>query len=65
MKNSSLITTAVLLSMTLSACGGGSASSGTSNPTATQTPPNPQNSDELILNSGRGTVNNQDTEKAD
>ncbi len=62
MKNLSLFGMAALIVTMLSACGGGSATGNAgSSPGATQTPTNP---DALILNSGRGTVNNQDTEKA-
>ena len=63
MKNLSLLGMLILLAATLSACGGGSSTGGSSN--VTPVPTNPGNSDELILNSGRGTVNNQDTEQSD
>jgi hypothetical protein len=63
MKNLSLLGIAVLMATMLTACGGGSAgTAGGSTPGVTQTP---SDSDELILNGGRGTVNNQDTETAE
>ncbi len=61
MKKLSLISMVVAMAVTLSACGGGSATGGSS----TNVTQASSNSDELILNSGRGTVNNQDTEHSD
>ena len=57
MKKIILLATALFTLTLLTACGGG-AESGSTNITP------PTNSSSLIIDNGRGTVNNQDTEKA-
>ena len=57
----------VAISLTLTGCGGGgsnsvAAPSSTSNPPAT-TPPATSDTGKLIIDNGRGTSNNQDTER--
>ena len=63
MKHLTVFAMLILTSMMLGACGGGSAGGAASSP-VTQTPPNAGSAEQLILNSGRGTVNNQDTEQS-
>ena len=78
MKNLTLIMTALVASVVLTACGGASSPSATSNTDTTATPtpaaptpttnnPVPVEDDagELIIDNGRGTTNNQDTERPD
>lgn len=62
MKNITLFSTVFLLSVVLTACGGGASSGGgVIAPPVNPNLPNPSSS-ELIIDNGRGTVNNQDTE---
>ena len=74
MKNTILLVTTLLSATVLTACGGGGTTSVTQNnypdPTITDNanPPiysaNPQTpSGKLIIDNGRGTMNNQDTEQ--
>ena len=65
MKNLSLFVMIILSAITLGACGGGAGAGESGAPIVTHAPSDPANSEELILNSGRGTVNNQDTEQSD
>ena len=71
MKNIKLLITAIFSVVVLSACGGGGTSSATNNlagPIMTDNPNHPianprTPSGKLIIDSGRGTINNQDTEQ--
>ena len=63
MKKFTIFSTMILLSSLMVACGGGgSSSAGNGNGGANPTPTT--NTDSLIIDNGRGTVNNQDTEKS-
>ena len=64
MKNLILLSSTLFMAVALTACGGGSTTGSTSNTNASQSSTASGNSDALILNSGRGTSNNQDTEQA-
>jgi hypothetical protein len=58
MKNIILISTALLCSAMLTACGGGSDTAG-----ITPSNPTPSTNGKLVIDNGRGTTNNQDTER--
>jgi len=55
MKKLIQLSTAVFVSIVITACGGGTDTAGTN-------PPPSKTAGKLIIDSGRGTVNNQDTE---
>ena len=59
MKNLTLLATALLCSVVLTACGGGSADTAGVSPGN----PSPSTTGKLVIDNGRGTVNNQDTER--
>lgn len=60
MKQITGITTIFLITILLTACGGG----GSDVATTPSTPDTQSDSGTLIIDNGRGTTNNQDTEKA-
>ena len=62
MKNLTLLATALLCSVLLSACGGGGSETTSVEPT-NPTIPTPSTSGKLVIDNGRGTTNNQDTER--
>jgi hypothetical protein len=63
MKNLILLTTALVCSVVLTACGGGGSELADSNATPNYgTPPNSIEG-KMIIDNGRGTTNNQDTER--
>lgn len=63
MKQITGITTTFLITILLTACGGGG-SDGATTPSTPSTPDTQSDSGTLIIDNGRGTTNNQDTEKA-
>lgn len=73
MKNLTLLISVLVTAVVLTACGGASAPSATSTTETTATPAAPANpaptnpvevdAGELIIDNGRGTTNNQDTEQ--
>jgi len=66
MKKFTIFTTMILLSSLMVACGGGGSggNSGGGNGNGGANPPPAANTDSLIIDNGRGTVNNQDTERS-
>ncbi len=64
MKKLTILSITFLLSIGLTACGGGGSETASVAPTNPSNP-TPSNTGKLIIDNGRGTVNNQDTERAE
>lgn len=59
MKRLIQLSTALLVSIVITACGGGGTDAATNKPD----PADPSLSGKLVIDNGRGTTNNQDTER--